>query len=199
MSSKANSGNHGHNFALDGIIAESWVDNFVSGGDTHGMKKFHWMQIALVEEIISYGVKITAMKANKAADIFQKTYISAGMNPTTLSQDEDTNELQTHNELAVYYEGPAAQGAEIFLKFDKPVKTKYIFLQASLATEGRWGFSEVEVMTGEYWLSYCTNDDPLEGIEDFNKGSVSKFIKNISTSRFSQPNNYSFWTCQQDG
>ena len=117
------------------------------------------------------------MKANKAADIFQKTYISAGMNPTTLSQDEDTNELQTHNELSVYYEGPAAKGAEIFLKFDKPVKTKYIFLQASLATDGRWGFSEVEVMTGEYWLSYCTDDDPLDGIEEFNKASVRIFLE----------------------
>ena len=46
----------------------------------------------------------------------------AGLNSTTLSQNEDITDLQTHNELSVYYEGPANQGAEIYLKFDKPVK-----------------------------------------------------------------------------
>ena len=147
------------------------------------MNKFHWIQIALIEEIFTYGVKITAMKNNKAADIFQKTYVSAGMNPTTLSQNEDIDDLQTHNELSVYYEGPADKGAEIYLKFDKPVKTKYIFLQSILASDGKWGFSEVEVMTGEYWLSYCGNDDPLEGIVDYNKASVG-LITNTKNYQF---------------
>ena len=176
---------------MDGIIAESWSQNFVSD-----LKKFHWIQIALIEEIFTYGVKITAMKANKAADILQKTYVSAGLNSTTLSQNEDITDLQTHNELSVYYEGPANHGAEIYLKFDKPVKTKYIFLQSILASDGKWGFSEVEVMTGEYWLSYCENDDPLEGIVDYNKASVSLIT---NTRKLPISPTFSLRMCHQDG
>ena len=175
---------------MDGIIEERWRQNFVSGGNSH------WMQIALQEEIFTYGVKITTIKTNKALDIFQKTYVSAGMNPTTLSQDEDTSELQTHNELSVYYEGPADQGAEIYLKFDKPVKTKYIFMQASPSIDGKWGFSEVEVMSGEYWLSYCANDDPLEGIENYNKASVGLFAYKENHLNFIT---FSLWMCHLDG
>ena len=174
------SNDHARKYALDGVISTKWKDNFVSGGNTVGMKKYHWMQIALVEEMVTVGVKITAMRNNKATDIFRNTYISAGINPTTLAHNEDATDLHTHNELSVYYEGPAERAAELYLKFDKPVNTKYIFIQAKLDNNGRWGFSEIEVMTSDYWLSYCMNADPLNGIEDSQKASVGSINNQYS-------------------
>ena len=45
--------------------------------------------------------------------------------------------------------------------------------QAGLSSNGRWGFSEVKVFTGLYGLAYCTNNDPLNGIEAGNKTEPS--------------------------
>ena len=91
--------------------------------------------------------------------------------------------------MVVEWEGPASLGQEVHLTFAQPVKTRYLFIQvrcpvitllpcrdcpqAGLSTNGRWGFSEVKVFTGLYGLAYCTNNNPLNGIEAGNKTAPS--------------------------
>ena len=150
--------------AINNAFTTSWKGNFVSGGNNVGMKKNHWIEIQLKNEMMTAGVKILAMVNNKATDILQKTYIRAGLNPTSMSNRADISGLQSHMELSVYYEGPAVKGSEVHLLYDEPVKTKYIFLESKLDSDGRWGFAELEVLVAEEGLVYCVNVDPLTGV-----------------------------------
>ena len=158
--------------AVDGSFASGWKGDFVSGAAGGTMKKRHWIEIQLVNEMMTVGVKVTAMVATKATDIFTKTSVRAGMTPTSKSDGQDISGLQSHMDLSVYYEGPAALGGEVHLMYDEPVQTKYVFLEAHLDTDSRWGFAEITVLVGEEGLVYCVNSDPLSGVNSNDKKSV---------------------------
>ena len=171
-SSTDNQADFGKANAVNDAVASGWKGDFVSGAEGTSHKQRHWIEIQLVNEIMTVGVKITAMAATKAADIFRKTSVRAGMTPTSMSDGQDISGLQSHMDLSVYYEGPAASGSDVHLLYDEPVKTKYIFLEAHLDSAYRWGFAEIYVLLGEEGLIYCGNSDPLNGINGFNKKSV---------------------------
>ena len=57
--------------AVDGSFASGWKGDFVSGAAGGTMKKRHWIEIQLVNEMMTVGVKVTAMLATKATDIFE--------------------------------------------------------------------------------------------------------------------------------
>ena len=172
-SSTDNWADFGRANAVNDAVASGWKGDFVSGAEGTSMKRRHWIEIQLVNEIMTVGVKITAMAATKATDIFRKTSVRAGMTPTSMSNAQDISSLQSHMDLSVYYEGPAALGSNVHLLYDEPVKTKYIFLEAHLDTANRWGFAEIYVLLGEKGLIYCENSNPLSGITGVNnKASV---------------------------
>ena len=171
-SSTDNQADFGKANAVNNAIVIGWKGNFVSGAVGTSQKRRHWIEIQLVDEIMTVGVRIKAMAATKATDIFRKTSVRAGMTPTSMSDGQDISSLQSHMDLSVYYEGPAALASNIHLLYDEPVKTKYIFLEAHLDTADKWGFAEIYVLLGEEGLIYCGNSDPLNGINGFNKKSV---------------------------
>ena len=162
----------GRRHAVDGLFASGWKGDFVSGAEGGTMKRRHWIEIQLVNEMMTVGVKVTAMLATKATDIFTKTSVRAGMIPTSKSDGQDISGLQSHMDLSVYYEGPAALGGEVHLLYDEPVQTKYVFLEAHLDSANRWGFAEISVLVGEEGLVYCVNADPLSGVNLSGKKSV---------------------------
>ena len=135
-------------------------------------------QIKMKEEVEVIGVEVTAIGHNSGADSFKKTHISVGNNPTTLAQNADPAALETHNPLIVEYEGPAAKGEVVYIIFDKPIKGKYVFMQADLGAASytsygeRWGFSEVRILTAEESVTYCMNANPLQGVTLANRKSV---------------------------
>ena len=130
--------------------------------------------------MVTVGVKVTAMISNKADGIFQKTYVRAGMTPTTRGNGQNIGSVQSHMDLSVYYEGPLPKGNHVHLLYDEPVKTKYIFLEAHLDTASRWGFAEIYVLVGEQGLIYCENGDPLTGVAASDKASVRVFSSDRS-------------------
>ena len=166
----------GRQNAVDGLFASGWKGDFVSGAEGGTMKRRHWIEIQLVTEIMTVGVKITAMLATKATDIFTKTSVRAGMTATSKSDGQDISGLQSHMDLSVYYEGPAALGGEVHLLYDEPVQTKYVFLEAHLDTDNRWGFAEISVLLGEEGLVYCEMANPLNGVNTNDKKSVKTAV-----------------------
>ena len=135
-------------------------------------------QITMTEEVEVIGVEVTAIGHNSGADTFKKTLISAGMNPTTLAQNSDPTALETHNPLSVEYEGPAGKGEVVYILFSKPIKAKYVFLQADLGAScstcygERWGFSEVRILTAEDGVTHCMNANPLQGLANNKRKQV---------------------------
>ena len=175
-SSVDNAADFGRANAVNGAVSSGWKGDFVSGAAQTTFKRKHWIEIKLVNEMDTVGVKVTAMINNKAEGIFQKTYVRAGMVPTTKGNGDQLNTIQSHMDLSVYYEGPLAKGQDVHLLYDAPVKTKYVFLEAHLDSQGRWGFAEIYVLVGEPGLIYCVNQDPISGLTAANKRSVKIFF-----------------------
>ena len=167
-----NAADFGRLNAVDGAVSSGWKGDFVSGAVQANFKRKHWIEIKLVNEMDTVGVKVTAMINAKATDIFQKTYVRAGMVPTTKGNGEGLSTIPSHMDVSVYYEGPLARGQDVHLLYDEPVKTKYVFLEAHLDAQGRWGFAEIYVLVGEPGLIYCVNQDPLSGLPAGDKASV---------------------------
>ena len=168
-----NAADFGRLNAVDGAVSSGWKGDFVSGAVQANFKRKHWIEIKLVNEMDTVGVKVTAMINAKATDIFQKTYVRAGMVPTTKGNGEGLSTIPSHMDVSVYYEGPLARGQDVHLLYDEPVKTKYVFLDAHLDAQGRWGFAEIRDLVGEPGLIYCVNADPISGLTAGNKRSVN--------------------------
>ena len=179
-SSTDNAADFGRANAVNGATASGWKGDFVSGAEQGTFKEKHWIEIQLINEMVTVGVKVTAMISNKADGIFQKTYVRAGMTPTTRGNGQNIGSVQSHMDLSVYYEGPLPKGNHVHLLYDEPVKTKYIFLEAHLDTASRWGFAEIYVLVGEQGLIYCENGDPLTGVAASDKASVRVFSSDRS-------------------
>ena len=169
----------GPQHAVDDATNSALNNNFLSGGSKRPAD-FMFAQITMTEEVHVVGVEVTAIGHNSGADTFKKTHISVGNNPTTLAQNADPAALETHNPLIVEYEGPASKGEVVHIIFDKPIKGKYVFLQADLGAASytsygeRWGFSEVRILTGEESVTHCMTSNPLNGVTMANKKSVRK-------------------------
>ena len=172
-SSVDNAADFGRANAVNGAVSSGWKGDFVSGAAQATFKRKHWIEIKLVNEMDTVGVKVTAMINPKATDIFQKTYVRAGMVPTTNGNGDQLNTIPSHMDVSVYYEGPLGLGQDVHLLYDAPVKTKYVFLDAHLDAQGRWGFAEIRVLVGEPGLIYCVNADPISGLTTGNKRSVN--------------------------
>ena len=167
----------GPQHVADGATNSALNNNFLSGGSKRPAD-FMFAQITMTEEVEVVGVEVTAIGHNSGVNTFKKTLISAGMNPTTLAQNADPAALETHNPLSVEYEGPAGQGEVVYIVFSKPVKAKYVFMQADLGAScytcygERWGFSEVKILTAEDGVTHCMNTDPLQGLANNAKKTV---------------------------
>ena len=172
----------GPQHAADDATNSALNNNFLSGGSKRPAD-FMFVQIMLTEEVHVVGVEVTAIGHNSGANTFKKTHISVGNNPTTLAQNADPAALETHNPLIVEYEGPAATGEVVFIIFEKPVKGKYVFMQADLGAASytsygeRWGFSEVRILTAEESVTHCMDTDPLNGVTLANKKTVRFIIQ----------------------
>ena len=175
-SSTDNEADFGRANAVNNALSGGWKGDFVSGAEQSTNKRRHWIEIQLVNEMMTVGVKVTAMKNNKGNEIFQKVSVRAGLTPTALSNGEDISGLQSHMDLTVYYDGPLAKEKSVHLLYDEPVNTKYIFLEGHLDSAFRWGFAEIYVMVEEEGIAYCQDGDPLNGINNNQKASVNLIL-----------------------
>ena len=180
----------GPQHAANNVVNSALNNNFLSGGSKRPAD-FMFAQITMTEEVEVVGVEVTAIGHNSGLNTFKKTLISAGMNPTTLAQNSDPAALETHNPLAVEYEGPAGKGEVVHILFSKPVRAKYVFLQADLGAScytcygERWGFSEVRILTAEEGVTHCMTNHPANSLANNAKKQVRFIIYIRNIKKFS--------------
>ena len=117
--------NYGPNFLLDGLVDNSGPDlenNWLTRRDAIQP----WLEITLTEAVDIAAVEFTTSSILN----FMKIDIRAGMNGTSLPHHGSSADLLTDNPVHGNYMGPNTDGEVVYITFSKPIKAKYLVIQA---------------------------------------------------------------------